>query len=81
MDNNRWCYSDTDEAFNCKPLGFEFGQNDVIKVEMFPEVIRFSKMQYGWESEKFQLPYSKRPNDEMLFCVAIKGEHTEVQLV
>jgi len=22
LDSNRWCYSDNDEDFNCKPLGF-----------------------------------------------------------
>jgi hypothetical protein len=49
MDSNRWCYSDSDEAFNCKPLGFEYEQNDVIKVEIFDKEIRFSKMAYGWE--------------------------------
>ena len=49
LDSNRWCYSDTDEDFNCKPLGFEYAQNDVIKIEVFPDIIRFSKMAYGWE--------------------------------
>lgn len=35
MDSNRWCYSDTDEDYNCKPLGFQYGHNDVIKIEVF----------------------------------------------
>lgn len=60
MDSNRWCYSDSDEDFNCKPLGFEYSQNDVIKVEVFDRHIRFSKMAYGWEEEKFELPYERR---------------------
>jgi hypothetical protein len=49
MDSNRWCYSDHDEDFNCKPLGFEYGHNDIIKVEVFESLIRFSKMAFGWE--------------------------------
>jgi hypothetical protein len=81
MDSNRWCYSDHDEDYNCKPLGFEYGHNDVIKVEVFEAVIRFSKMAFGWEEEKFELPYEKISTDELFFCVGIKGEHTEVQLV
>lgn len=30
-------------------------------------------MAYGWEEEKFELPYERRNDDEMLFCVALKG--------
>ena len=81
MDSNRWCWSDTDEKFNSKPLGFEFGHNDVIKMEIFDRVIRYSRMEFGWEHEKFELPYQRREDDETVFCVGIKGEHTEVQLV
>ena len=53
MDTNRWTYSDHDAEFNCKPLGFDYGHNDTIKVEIFDKVIRFSKMAFGWEEEKF----------------------------
>lgn len=53
----------------------------MIKIEIFSSVVRYSKMAFGWEEEKFELPYEKREDDEMVFCVGIKGEHTEVQLV
>ncbi len=62
-------------------MGFEYGKDDVIKIEIFSSVVRYSKMAFGWEEEKFELPYEKREDDEMVFCVGIKGEHTEVQLV
>ena len=81
LDSNRWSYSDHDEDYNCKPLGFEYSHNDIVKVEIFNDVIRFSKMAFGWEEEKFELPYTKRENDEMVFCLGIKGEHTELTLV
>ena len=48
LDSNRWCYSHSNEDYNCKPLGFEYGANDVIKVEIFDNLVRFSRMAFGW---------------------------------
>lgn len=53
LDSNRWSYSDHDEDYNCKPLGFEYNHNDIIKVEVFADLIRFSKMAFGWQEQKF----------------------------
>jgi hypothetical protein len=30
---------------------------------MFEKVIRFSKMAFGWEEEKFEMPYKKREGE------------------
>jgi hypothetical protein len=83
MDNNRWVYSDTDESMNCKAAGFEFAQGDIIKMEVFEKenVLRFAKMVYGWEEDKFEIHFNVRDKDPLVFCVAVKGEHTEVELV
>ena len=84
MDNNRWTYSDTEQTVNCKALGFEFHQGDIIKMEVFEKenILRFAKMMYGWEQDKFQMKFDpKDGKDALCFCVAIKGEHTEVELI
>lgn len=38
-------------------------------------------MAFGWEEEKFELPYQKKAADNLVFCIGIKGVHTEIQLV
>lgn len=83
MDNNRWAYSDTDESLNCKAAAFEFGQGDIIKMEVFEKesILKFSKMVYGWEEDKFEIKYTAKDKDPLFFCVAVKGEHTEVELI
>jgi hypothetical protein len=68
---------------NSKANGFEFGQGDIIKLETFEKegVLKFSRMVHGWEEEKFEMKYVVKDKDPLFYCVAIKGQHTEVELI
>lgn len=35
--------------------------------------MKFSKMVYGWEEDKFELKFQNKDKDPLFFCVAVKG--------